>query len=89
MCLYWCLKVRVFLLLLLFEFFSVFSESINEKIHVIISGDAENWDKIQHTFLIKTWKGRDGEHIFQQNRDYITYSQHMLMERKNISVLVY
>lgn len=77
------------LLLLLFEFFSVFSESINEKIHVIISGDAENWDKIQHTFLIKTWKGRDGEHIFQQNRDYITYSQHMLMERENISVLVH
>lgn len=72
------------LLLLLFDlfFFKFFSESINEKIHVIISGDTENWDKIQHTFLIKTWKGRDGEHIFQQNRDCMTYSRHMLMERE-------
>ena len=64
--------------------FKFFSESINEKIHVTISGDVENWDKIQYTFLTKTWKGKDGKHIFQQNRDYMTYSQHTLMEREHI-----
>lgn len=46
------------LLLLLFDLFSFkfFSESINEKIHVIISGDAENWDKIQPPSLKKKKK---------------------------------
>lgn len=92
--LYRCLNVRVFccyccLICFLFKFFS---ESINEKIHVIISGDAENWDKIQPPSLKKkkkTWKGRDGKHIFQKNRDYMTYSQHTLMERENINVLIH